>query len=341
MLKTITKLIVPDISIDLGTANIVVSSKSKGIIINEPSVVAIQKNKKGEKKILSVGIEAKKMLGKTPKNISAIRPMRDGVIADFDTTEIMINYFIQKAYSKNFFFKPTVVICIPYGVTAVEKNAVKESALAAGAKKVYLIEEPLAAAIGAGIPVTAPEGHVVVDIGAGTTEIGLTSLGGLVLCHASKVAGDTLDTNVRKYIKQKYNIHIGEGVAEEIKFEVGTAIKLEDNISMKVKGRDNLGYLRTIDFSSDEYVEAIKESLYEIVKEIKKLLEKMPPDLASDVIDNGIVLTGGGAMLREIDKYFMQYINLPVRVCDEPLLAVSRGTQEVLKDSKLLQLIKE
>ncbi len=341
MLQTITKLIVPDIAMDLGTANIIVSSKDKGIIINEPAVVAIQKNNKGEKKVLSVGTEAKKMLGKTPYNITAIRPMKDGVIADFDTTEIMINYFIQKAYRKNFFFKPTIIICIPHGVTAVERNAVKESALAAGAKRVYLIEEPLAAAIGAGIPVNEPEGNVVVDIGSGTTEIGLTSLGGLVLCNATKVAGDTLDDDVIKYIRQHFNIQIGDGVAEEIKFEVGTALEPKENLSMKVKGRDHLGFLKTIDFTSEDYFKAVKESLDEIIKEIKKLLEKMPPDLASDVIDNGIVLTGGGAMLRGIDECFQKAVNLPVRVCEEPLLAVSRGTSEVLNDMKLLRLIKE
>ncbi len=341
MLGLIKRLIVPDISIDLGTANIVVSSKNKGIMINEPSVVAIQKNRKGEKKILAVGYEAKKMLGKTPYNIQAIRPMRDGVIADFDTTEIMINYFIQKVYKKNFFFKPTVVICIPHGVTAVERNAVKESALAAGAKKVYLIEEPLAAALGAEIPINNPEGNIVVDIGAGTTEIGLTSLGGLVLCNATRVAGDVLDSTIMKYIKRNYNIQIGEGVAEEIKFQVGTAIKLNKSLSMKVKGRDNLGYLKNIDFTSEEYTEAIKEPLGDIVREIKKLLEKMPPDLASDVIDNGIVLTGGGALLRGIDRYLQNAVKLPVRVCEEPLLAVSRGTSKVLEDTRFFQLIKE
>ncbi len=341
MLKTISKFIVPDVAMDLGTANIIVSSKEKGIIINEPAVVAIQKNRRGEKKILAVGSEAKKMLGKTPDNITAIRPMRDGVIADFDTTEIMINYFIQRAYKKNFFFKPSIIICIPHGVTEVEKNAVRESALAAGAKRVYLIEEPLAAAIGAGIPVNEPEGNVVVDIGSGTTEIGLTSLGGLVLCNATKVAGDSLDYYIVKYIKENYNIQIVEAVAEEIKFAVGTAVKLKENLSIQAKGRDNLGYLKTINFTSEDCIKAIKEPLEEIVREIKKLLEKMPPDLASDVIDNGIVLTGGGALLRGIDKYLQEAVKLPVRVCEEPLLAVSRGTTQVLNDVKLFRLIKE
>lgn len=341
MFKKLTNFIVPDIAIDLGTANIIVSTKDKGIIINEPAVVAIQKNTKGEEKVLAVGNEAKQMLGKTPLNIKAIRPMKDGVIADFDTTEIMINHFIQKAYKKNFFFKPKIIICIPHGVTAVERNAVKESAIAAGAKEVYLIEEPLAAAIGAGVPVNEPDGHVVVDIGSGTTEIGLTSLGGLVLCNATRVAGDTFDASIVKYIKQNYNIQIGETTAEKIKFDIGTAIELKKPLSVKVKGRDNLGYLKTIDFDSEEYRKAINEPLKEISIEIKKLLEKMPPDLASDVIDNGVILTGGGALLRGIDKYFESTIKLPFRICEEPLLAVSKGTTEVLNNIKFLQLIEE
>lgn len=339
MFNTLSNFIAPNIAIDLGTANMIVTTKNKGVIINEPSVVAIQKNNKGQDKVIAVGLEAKRMLGKTPLNIRAIRPMKDGVIADFDTTEIMINYFIQKAYKKNFFFKPKIIICIPYGVTPVERNAVKESAIAAGARKVYLIEEPLAAAIGAGVPVNSPNGHIVVDIGSGTTEIGLTSLGSLVLCKATRTAGDSFDEAIVKFVKQSYNLTIGESTAEEIKFAIGTAIKLDKPLIVEVKGKDNFGFLKTIKLNSEEFRKAIAEPLKEISNSVKKLLEQMPPDLASDVIDNGVILTGGGALLRGIDKYLSNIIKLPVRVSEDPLMAVSNGTTEVLKNMELLNLL--
>ncbi|MFK2822780.1 rod shape-determining protein [Arcobacter sp. YIC-80] len=341
MFNTLSNLIAPNIAIDLGTANIIVTTKDKGVIINEPSVVAIQKNNKGENKVIAVGLEAKRMLGKTPLHIKAVRPMQDGVIADFDTTETMINYFIQKAYKKNFFFKPKIIICIPYGVTPVERNAVKESAIAAGARKVYLIEEPLAAAIGAGIPVNSPDGHVVVDIGSGTTEIGLTSLGGLVLCKATRTAGDSFDAQIVKFIKQNYSLTIGSEAAEKVKFAIGTAIKLEKPLTVKVKGKDNFGFLKTIELNSEEFRKAISEPLKEISNSIRKLLEQMPPDLAADVIDNGVVLTGGGALLRGIDKYLSNIIKLPVHISEEPLMAVSNGTTEVLKNMELLNLLED
>ena len=235
-----------DMAIDLGTANTIVSVRGKGIIINEPSVVAVQSDRSGRDKILAVGQEAKQMIGKTPLNIQAVRPMQDGVIADFEMTERMIRYFIEKAHSRKSFVRPRIIICIPYGITQVEKKAVEESAMSAGAREVYLVEEPMAAAIGAGIPVSDPSGYVIVDIGGGTTEIGVTSLGGLVLCKSIKVAGDKFDRSIVEYVRQNYNLFIGERTAENVKIEIGTAIKLDTELKMKVKGRDNSGLLSTI-----------------------------------------------------------------------------------------------
>src|SRR5574344_2043036 len=240
-----------DMAIDLGTANTVVSVRGKGIIINEPSVVAIQSEKHGKDRILAVGQEAKQMIGKTPLNIKAVRPMQDGVIADFEMTERMIRYFIEKAHSRKSFIRPRVIICIPYGITQVEKKAVEESAMSAGAREVFLVEEPMAAAIGAGIPVSDPAGYVVVDIGGGTTEIGVTSLGGLVLCKSIKVAGDKIDRSIVEYVRQNYNLFIGERAAETIKIEIGTAVKLDTELKMKVKGRDHSGFLSTIELGSE------------------------------------------------------------------------------------------
>jgi rod shape-determining protein MreB len=265
-----------DMAIDLGTANTIVSVRGKGIIINEPSVVAVQSDKHGKDRILAVGQEAKQMIGKTPLNIQAVRPMQDGVIADFEMTERMIRYFIEKAHSRKSFIRPRIIICIPYGITQVEKKAVEESAMSAGAREVYLVEEPMAAAIGAGIPVSDPSGYVVVDIGGGTTEIGVTSLGGLVLCKSIKVAGDKFDKSIIEYVRQNYNLFIGERTAENIKIEIGTAVKLDTELKMKVKGRDNSGLLSTIELGSEGVRIAIKEPLKEIVSAIKSVLENMP-----------------------------------------------------------------
>ncbi len=328
-----------DMAIDLGTANTIVSVRGKGIIINEPSVVAVQSDKQGKDKILAVGQEAKQMIGKTPLNIQAVRPMQDGVIADFEMTERMIRYFIEKAHSRKSFIRPRIIICIPYGITQVEKKAVEESAMSAGAREVYLVEEPMAAAIGAGIPVSDPSGYVVVDIGGGTTEIGVTSLGGLVLCKSIKVAGDKFDKSIIEYVRQNYNLFIGERTAENIKIEIGTAIKLDSELKMKVKGRDNSGLLSTIELGSEGVRIAIKEPLKEIVSAIKSVLENMPPDLASDIVDNGVIITGGGALIRGLDTYLSDIIKLPVRIADEPLLSVAYGTSQVLDEPELLKLI--
>ena len=328
-----------DMAIDLGTANTSVSVRGKGIIINEPSVVAVQKDKNGRDRILAVGQEAKQMIGKTPLNIQAVRPMQDGVIADFEMTERMIRYFIEKAHSRKSFIRPRIIVCIPYGITQVEKKAVEESAMSAGAREVYLVEEPMAAAIGAGIPVSDPDGYVVVDIGGGTTEIGVTSLGGLVLCKSIKVAGDKFDKSIIEHVRQNFNLFIGERTAENIKIEIGTAVKLETELKMKVKGRDNSGLLSTIELGSEGVRIAIKEPLKEVVSAIKSVLENMPPDLASDIVDNGVIITGGGALIRGLDTYLADIIKLPVRIADEPLLSVAYGTSQVLDQEELLKLI--
>ncbi len=328
-----------DMAIDLGTANTIVSVRGKGIIINEPSVVAVQSDKHGKDRILAVGQEAKQMIGKTPLNIQAVRPMQDGVIADFEMTERMIRYFIEKAHSRKSFIRPRIIICIPYGITQVEKKAVEESAMSAGAREVFLVEEPMAAAIGAGIPVSDPSGYVVVDIGGGTTEIGVTSLGGLVLCKSIKVAGDKFDKSIIEYVRQNYNLFIGERTAENIKIEIGTAIKLDTELKMKVKGRDNSGLLSTIELGSEGVRIAIKEPLKEIVSAIKSVLENMPPDLASDIVDNGVIITGGGALIRGLDVYLSEIIKLPVKIANEPLLSVAYGTSQVLDEPELLKLI--
>lgn len=328
-----------DMAIDLGTANTLVSTKGKGIIINEPSVVAVQHDRYGRDKILAVGAEAKQMIGKTPVNIQAVRPMKDGVIADFEMTERMIRYFIEKAHNRKSFVRPRIIICIPHGITQVERKAVKESALSAGAREVFLVEEPMAAAIGADIPVSSPDGYVVVDIGGGTTEIGVTSLGGLVLSKSIKVAGDRFDKAIIDYVRQNFNLYIGERTAESIKLEIGTAVKLEKDLTIKVKGRDSSGLLSTIELSSEGVRNALKEPFKEISLAVRQVLEEMPPDLAGDVVDNGIVLTGGGALIRGLDNYLAGDVKLPVRVADEPLLAVAYGTSKVLDEAKLLKLI--
>lgn len=328
-----------DMAIDLGTANTIVSVKGKGIIINEPSVVAVQHDRYGKDKILAVGAEAKQMIGKTPLNIQAVRPMKDGVIADFEMTERMIRYFIEKAHERKSFVRPRIIICIPHGITQVERKAVKESAISAGAREVFLVEEPMAAAIGAGIPVSDPDGYVVVDIGGGTTEIGVTSLGGLVLSKSIKVAGDKFDKSIIEYVRQNYNLFIGERTAEQIKLEIGTSIKLDPELKITVKGRDSSGLLSTIELGSEGVRAAIKEPLKEIATAVRSVLENMPPDLAGDVVDNGIILTGGGALIRGLDSYLADIVKLPVSVADEPLLAVAYGTSKVLDEESLLKLI--
>lgn len=332
-----------DMGIDLGTANTLVLVKDKGVVIDEPSVVAVQYEKNGRQKILAVGHDAKEMVGKTPGDIRAIRPMKDGVIADFDMTEKMIRYFIEKAHKRTSFLRPRVLISVPYGITQVEKKAVRESALSAGAREVFLMEEPMAAAIGANLPVQDPQGSLVVDIGGGTTEIGVISLGGLVIAKSIRTAGDKIDLAIVNYVKEKYNLLIGDRMGEEIKIKVGSAIPLAQELTMTIKGRDQVkGLLSRIELTSEDIREAMREPLKEIADALKYVLENMAPDLAGDIVENGIVLTGGGALIRGLDKFLSDIVKLPVYVADEPLLAVARGTGKTLEEISLLrQLINE
>ncbi|MBQ4518243.1 MAG: rod shape-determining protein [Clostridia bacterium] len=312
-----------DIGIDLGTANTLVYLKGKGIILREPSVVAVNKS---EGKILKVGNEAKEMIGRTPGNVVAIRPLKDGVIADFASTQAMLKYFIKKAYPSSF-FKPTVVVCIPFGVTEVERRAVEESVLSAGGKNAYLIEEPMAAAIGAGLPVSEPTGSMVVDIGGGTTEVAVISYGGIVASQSLRIAGDELDDDIVDYIKKEYNLMIGERTAEEIKFGIGSAYEYEDESTMEVKGRDLItGLPRTVSLTSREIRGALSESIFSIVDAIKNTLEKTPPELAADVMNRGITLTGGGALIRGLDVLIAEETGIPVYVADNALDCVALGT---------------
>lgn len=327
-----------DLSIDLGTANTIVIAKGRGIIINEPSVVAVKTEKYGQTRVLAVGHEAKNMVGKTPGNIKAIRPMRDGVIADFDMTEKMIRKFIEKAHGRTSLISPRIIICVPYGLTQVERKAVRESALSAGAREVFLIEEPMAAAIGAGVDIREPQGNLVVDIGGGTTEIGVVSLGGLVLSKSIRTAGDKIDQGIINYVRKKYNLLIGERVAEDIKINIGTAVVLDEELVMTVNGRDQVeGLLSSVELTSEDARDAMKEPLKEIAEALRNVLEQMPPDLAGDIVNHGIILTGGGALIRQLDKYLSAIVRIPVFVADEPLLAVARGTGRALEEIDLLQ----
>jgi len=327
-----------DLSIDLGTANTIVIAKGRGIIINEPSVVAVKTEKYGQTRVLAVGHEAKEMVGKTPGNIKAIRPMRDGVIADFDMTEKMIRKFIEKAHGRSSLISPRIIICVPYGLTQVERKAVRESALSAGAREVFLIEEPMAAAIGAGVEIREPQGNLVVDIGGGTTEIGVVSLGGLVLSKSIRTAGDKIDMGIINYVRKKYNLLIGERVAEDIKINIGTAVTLDEELQMTINGRDQVeGLLSSVALTSEDAREAMREPLKEVAEALRDVLEQMPPDLAGDIVNHGIILTGGGALIRQLDKYLSDIVKIPVFVADEPLLAVARGTGRALEEIDLLQ----
>jgi rod shape-determining protein MreB len=326
-----------DLGIDLGTANTLVHVKSKGVVITEPSVVAIQAD---TGKVLAVGEEAKQMIGRTPGNIIAIRPMKDGVIADFDVTQAMLKYFISKAIGQKSFMKPRIIISIPTGCTTVEERAVKEAALQGGAKEAYLIEEPMAAAIGADLPVHEPTGNMIVDIGGGTTEVAVISLGGIVTAKSVRVAGDRMDEAIIQYLRKNYNLLIGERTAEEIKMSIGSALWEGPEEHFEVRGRDMVnGLPKTIKTSSTEIQEALKETVAQIVDGIRVCLEKTPPELASDIMDRGIVMAGGGALLRGLDKLISMDTHMPVYVCDEPLLAVARGTGKVLENIEFLRRV--
>jgi rod shape-determining protein MreB len=325
------------LAIDLGTANTLVYVKGKGIVINEPSVVAIEK-KSGQ--VLAVGAEAKKMIGRTPGNIVAVRPMKDGVIADFEIAEKMLKHFITKAHNRNTFVRPRIIICVPSKITQVEQRAVKDSAELAGAREVYLIEEPIAAAIGAGLPIAEPSGNMVVDIGGGTTDVAVISLAGIVYSESVKVAGDKMDDCILSYVKRKYNLLIGDHMAEQIKFEIGSAYPQDDRRTFMIKGRDLIsGIPRTLMIDDAEIREALAEPIGAIVNAIKVALENTPPELAGDIIDRGIVLTGGGSLLRGMDVRLREETNLPIITVDNPLTTVVLGTGKALDQIDLLKRV--
>ena len=323
-----------DMAIDLGTANTLVVVKGKGVVLNEPSVVAII-NEMGKKTVLAVGDEAKTMLGRTPGNISAIRPLRDGVIADFIVTEEMIKHFIKKVHVKNTFANPRILICVPTGSTPVERKAIQDSALAAGARRVQLIEEPIAAAIGAGLPISEATGSMIVDIGGGTTEIAVMSLGGVVFSKSLRVAGDAMDGAIINYMRKKFNLLIGESTAEKIKKEIGTAIPTANNVFL-MKGRDiRTGTPKEISLTEEDACEALMPILQQMLAAIKEALESTPPELSADLVDMGLVLTGGGALLKNIDKLISKDTGLPVTIADNPLECVAIGTGKALENEEL------
>ncbi len=309
------------IGIDLGTANVLVYVKGRGIVIREPSVVAVS----DDNRIVAVGEEAREMIGRTPNNIQAIRPMKDGVIADYVITEAMLRYFIRKAGRS--MLKPDVMISVPSGVTSVEKRAVRDAALKAGAREAYLIEEPLAAAIGANVPISGPSGNMVIDIGGGTTEIAIIALGGIVVSTSLRVGGNRFDEAIANYIRKKYNLMVGERSAEEVKIQIGTALPLERELTMEVRGRDLIaGLPRTVPFTSSEAMEAIEQPLQQVVAAVRQVLEETPPELSSDIIDKGMVMSGGGSLLRNIDKLLTQVTGVPCHVAENPLNCVALGT---------------
>ncbi len=327
-----------DLAIDLGTANTLVYVKGKGIVLREPSVVAVRKDGKGQNKVLAVGTEAKNMVGRTPGNIVAIRPLKDGVIADFEVTEAMLRYFIRRVHNRTSLVRPRVIVAIPSGITPVEKRAVRESAESAGAREVYLIEEPMAAAIGSGLPVTEPTANMIVDIGGGTTEVAVISLAGIVYCRSVRVAGDKMDEAILQYIKRKYNLLIGVRTAEIIKMTIGNAYPTEEVETLEVKGRDLItGIPKILTVDSEEIRIAIWEQIQSIVEAVKVALEQTPPELASDIVDRGITLAGGGALLKNLDLLLQEETKVPVTIADDPLAAVALGSGKALDSIEILR----
>ncbi len=324
-----------DIGIDLGTANVLIYIKGEGIVLNEPSVVAIDSD---TKKPLAVGSEAREMLGRTPGRVKAIKPMKDGVIADFETTEIMLNYFIKKVNGKSFFSRPRILICCPSNITQVEKNAIKEAAERTGARKVFLEEEPKVAAIGAGMDISKPSGNMVIDIGGGTTDIAILSLGGIVESASIRIAGNAFDNDIVKYIKDKYKLLVGERTSEEIKINIGTVYPGNKDEKMEVRGRDLVTALpHTITLTSEEVEEALRESVYTIIHAAKSILEQTPPELSADIIDRGIVLTGGGSLVDGFNKILSQELKVPVFTAESPLTCVAEGTGILLDNIHMIE----
>src|ERR1700749_4575247 len=336
-LRSLFSMFSSDLAIDLGTANTLVYARGKGIVVNEPSIVALNKN---TNEVEAVGKEAKEMLGRTPGNIVAIKPMKDGVIADFKVTEKMLNYFIQKAHNRKMLVHPRIVIGVPSEITQVEKRAVMDSAYRAKASEVYLVEQAMVAAIGAGLPITEPSGNMVVDIGGGTTDIAVISLSGIVYSRSVRMAGNQMDEAVMNYLKRKYNLLIGERTAEQIKMEIGSAYPLDKPLQMEIKGRYLIeGVPKTITIDDSEIREALGEWISTIMNAIRGALERTPPELSADIIDRGIVLTGGGALLKNLDKRIREETGLPVSIADDPLCSVVLGTGKMLSDFKLLRKI--
>ncbi|RAL23501.1 rod shape-determining protein [Lujinxingia litoralis] len=337
MFNKLLGLFSDDLAIDLGTANTLVYAKGKGIVCCEPSVVAVQRDARGSKRVKAVGRVAKEMLGRTPGSIVAIRPMKDGVIADFEITEAMLRYFMGRAHHRRKLYSPRVIICVPYGITEVEKRAVRESALQAGARDVYLIEEPMAAAIGAGLPIAEPSGNMIVDVGGGTTEVAVISLSGIVYSQSARVGGDKMDEAIVQHMKRKYNLLIGERTSEMIKCTIGTAYPTEDVMTMEVKGRDLVaGLPKTLEVNSDEIRDALQEPINAIVEAVRIALERTPPELSADIVDKGIVLAGGGALLKNLDILLREETGLPVLIADDPMSAVVLGSGQALDEMELL-----
>ena len=338
-LKRILGWFSSDLAIDLGTANTLVYARGKGIVVSEPSVVAVVRDARGPDKVKAVGQEAKDMLGRTPGNIVAIRPMKDGVIADFEVAEAMLRHFIERVHNRSSsLVRPRIVIAVPSGITSVEQRAVREAALSAGAREVYLIEEPMAAAIGAGLPVTEPSGNMIVDIGGGTTEVAVISLSGIVYSNSVRVGGDKMDEAIINHVKRRYNLLIGERTAEQIKISIGTAYPTPEIHSMEVKGRDLVaGVPKTLEIKSDEVLEALQEPINAVVEAVKIALERTPPELAADIVDKGIVMVGGGALLRNLDVLLREQTGLPVMLAEDPLTAVALGTGRCLDEIGLLR----
>ncbi len=337
MFRYLLGLFSNDMGIDLGTANTLVYVKGEGIVLMEPSVVAVQA---GTNNVLAVGEEAKKMLGRTPGSIVAIRPLKDGVIADFDITESMLRYFIRKVHNRRALVAPRVVVAVPSGITEVEKRAVKDSAEQAGARQVFLVEEPMAAAIGVGLPVQEPAGNLVIDVGGGTTEVAIISLAGIVFSKSVRVGGDEMDEAITQYLKRNYNLMIGERTAEQIKISIGSAYPLKEEMSMEVKGRDMIaGLPKTLRVTSEEVREALAEPISTIVEVVRIALERCPPELSADLVDRGLIMAGGGALLRGFNRLISEETGLPVHIADDPLSAIAIGTGKVLDELYFLQKI--
>jgi rod shape-determining protein MreB len=338
MLKTLAGMLSNDLAIDLGTANVLVFARGRGIICSEPSVVAVSDGANGQRRVRAVGAEAKEMVGRTPGTIVAIRPIKDGVIADFEVTEAMLRYFIQRAHNRRRLVRPRIVICVPPCITSVEKRAVRESAISAGAREVFLMEEPMAAAIGAGLDVTAPTGNMVVDVGGGTTDVAVISMAGVVTSNSVRVGGDKLDEAIINYVKRKHNLLIGERTAEIVKITIGTVTTTSSKKTMEIKGRDLVaGIPKMIVLSSDEVREALQEPVQQIVHTVLQTLEHTPPELAADIVDRGIVLVGGGSLLRDFDQLLRAETKLPIVRGEDPFTAVAMGAGKALESMDLLR----